>query len=74
MQAVVKKVVYRFRYRLGPGQVGEEVFHIVLIEKKKHEQQRFLFSLFFELFFHNSPDQQIVVKDFLQIWIHSEHF
>ena len=31
MQAVVKKVVYSFRYRLGPGQVGREVFHIVLI-------------------------------------------
>ena len=30
MQAVVKKVVYSFRYRLGPGQVGREVFHIVL--------------------------------------------
>ena len=32
MQAVVKKVVYSFRYRLGPGQVGREVFYIVLIE------------------------------------------
>ena len=31
MQAVVKKVVYSFRYRLGPGQVGREVFHIVLM-------------------------------------------
>ena len=31
MQAVVKKVVYSFRYRLGLGQVGREVFHIVLI-------------------------------------------
>ena len=31
MQAVVKKVVYSFRYRLGAGQVGREVFHIVLI-------------------------------------------
>ena len=30
MQAVAKKVVYSFRYRLGPGQVGREVFHIVL--------------------------------------------
>ena len=30
MQAVVKKVVYSFRYRLGPGQVGREMFHIVL--------------------------------------------
>ena len=30
MQAVVKKVVYSFRYRLGPGQVGRKVFHIVL--------------------------------------------
>ena len=30
MRAVVKKVVYSFRYRLGPGQVGREVFHIVL--------------------------------------------
>ena len=30
MQAVVKKVVYSFRYRPGPGQVGREVFHIVL--------------------------------------------
>ena len=30
MQAVVKKVVYSFRYRLGPGQVGKEVFHKVL--------------------------------------------
>ena len=30
MQAVVKKVVYSFRYRLAPGQVGREVFHIVL--------------------------------------------
>ena len=30
MQAVVKKVVYSFRYRLSPGQVGREVFHIVL--------------------------------------------
>ena len=30
MQAVVKKVVYSFRYRLGPGQVGRVVFHIVL--------------------------------------------
>ena len=30
MQAVVEKVVYSFRYRLGPGQVGREVFHIVL--------------------------------------------
>ena len=27
---MVKKVVYSFRYRLGPGQVGREVFHIVL--------------------------------------------
>ena len=27
MQAVVKKVVYSVRYRLGPGQVGREVFH-----------------------------------------------
>ena len=26
----MKKVVYSFRYRLGPGQVGREVFHIVL--------------------------------------------
>ena len=25
-----EKVVYSFRYRLGPGQVGIEVFHIVL--------------------------------------------
>ena len=30
MQAVVKKVVYSFLYRLGPRQVGREVFHIVL--------------------------------------------
>ena len=30
MQAVVKKVVYSFRYRPGLGQVGREVFHIVL--------------------------------------------
>ena len=30
MQAVVKKVVYSFRYEMGPGQVGREVFHIVL--------------------------------------------
>ena len=29
MHAVVKKVVYS--YRLGPGQVGREVLHIVLI-------------------------------------------
>ena len=34
MQAVVKKVVYSFRYRLGPGQVGREVFHIVLTVDK----------------------------------------
>ena len=33
MQAVVKKVVYSFRYRLGPGQVGREVFHIVSMTK-----------------------------------------
>ena len=26
MQAVVKKVVYSFRYRPGPGEVGREVF------------------------------------------------
>ena len=32
MQAVVKKVVYSFPYRLGPGQVGREVFHIVLTQ------------------------------------------
>ena len=30
MQVVVKQVVYSFRYRLGPGLVGREVFHIVL--------------------------------------------
>ena len=30
MQAVVKKVVYSFRYRPGSRQVGREVFHIVL--------------------------------------------
>ena len=29
----MKKVVYSFRYRPGPGQVGREVFHIVLIEE-----------------------------------------
>ena len=32
MQAVVKTVVYSFRHRLGPGQVGREVFYIVLID------------------------------------------
>ena len=30
-----KKVVYSFQYRLGPGQVGREVFHIVLIVKHR---------------------------------------
>ena len=33
MQAVVKKVIYSFRYRLDPGQVGREVFHIVLKQR-----------------------------------------
>ena len=33
MQAVVKKVVYSSRYRLGPGQVAREVFYIVLTLK-----------------------------------------
>ena len=36
MQSVVKKVVYSFRYRLGPGQVGREVFHIVLRQCETH--------------------------------------
>ena len=36
MQAVVKKVVYSFRYRLGPGQVGREVFYIVLRQCETH--------------------------------------
>ena len=36
MQAVVKKVVHSFRYRLGPGQVGREVFHIVLRQSETH--------------------------------------
>ena len=31
---VANKVVCSFRYRLGPGQVGREVFHIVLISKR----------------------------------------
>ena len=30
MQAVMKKVVYSFPYRLRPGQVGREVFHMLL--------------------------------------------
>ena len=33
MQAVMKKVVYSFWYQAGPGQVGREVFHIVLSQK-----------------------------------------
>ena len=48
MQAVVKKVVYSFRYRLGPGQVGREVFHIVLIETQSlFERAISLYFLFF---------------------------
>ena len=42
MQAVVKKVVYSFRYRLGPGQVGRKVFHIVLRQSETH---LYVFSL-----------------------------
>ena len=34
MQAVVKKVVYSFRYR--PGQAGREVFHVVLTSKSNY--------------------------------------
>ena len=34
-----KKLVYSFRYWLGPAQVGSEVFHIVLRQYETHSQR-----------------------------------
>ena len=61
MQAVVKKVVYTFRYRPGPGQVGREVFHMLFCITPKSRKQLFLSIICVILYAENQYSPRFII-------------